>query len=180
MAGSNGAAWAYVHGWRMLFAFLGVALVILGIGFLLVLGAGPEGAFGASILLALAVFLVLFAVLLFVPRIVRRGAQTYRLVAERPPEEVEEMVRTVIEERGYRVLVEAVPSRSGHPTKIVSVDGQPVRFVLTPIVRRLRRKEPPGATDVLQIGVTGESDPAAKDLRDLVTSRLVPPPEGSG
>lgn len=170
--------WAYVHSWRMLVAFVGASMLILAVGLLLVLVAGSGTAALAGILLAFAIFVLFFAVLLFVPPLVRQGAQTYRLVVERPPEDVQETIRSVMEERGYRVRVESVPSRSARPPKVVIVEGASARFLLTPISRRLRPKGAPDDTVVVQIGARGESDAAAKALREIVTSRLVPSTEG--
>src|SRR6266571_1767435 len=67
--------WAYSNDGRIAFVFLGLAIVLLAIGLLAVTAFGSDAANGGVALLAIAMFLLVFSVLVFVPRIARRGRE---------------------------------------------------------------------------------------------------------
>src|SRR3989304_10173317 len=89
MASAGSSDWVYANPWRLLSGFLGAAMVLLGIGLLGVTQVGADAAFGAGILLAIAAFLLVFAVLLFLPRLRRHGTLSFRVDVPRSVEEVE-------------------------------------------------------------------------------------------
>ena len=66
--------WAYSNDGRIAFAFLALAIVLLAIGVLAVTVVGSDAANGGVALLAIATFLLVFSVLVFLPRLARRGA----------------------------------------------------------------------------------------------------------
>src|SRR5438094_544018 len=101
--------------------FLGFAIVLIGIGLLVVVAFGPDGALAAGALLALAIF---------VPRLVRRGAVSFSVYSRRSIDEAEHAVRAVIEASGRTARVERPRSRARSPPRIVIAEEIPARFRL--------------------------------------------------
>ena len=168
---SSRAEWTYSNQWRMIAAFLGGSMILLGAGLLAVSSAGADAAFGAGVLLAVAVFLVAFAMLLFFPRLRRQGSFTFRTVFLGSVAEAEAAVRSALSASGRAVHAEDAASRSRHPPRVVRADGLPSRFLVQALSTReggdgLERAE------VIQIGLEDADDPAAREARDLVGSRL--------
>jgi len=127
---SSATEWAYANNARIAVVFLGFAIVLIGIGLLVVVAFGPDGALAAGALLALAIFLVVFAVLVFVPRLVRRGAVSFSVYSRRSIDEAEHAVRAVIEASGRTARVERPRSRARSPPRIVIAEEIPARFRL--------------------------------------------------
>ena len=168
-------SWSYVNYWRMLASFLGASMVLLGVGVLAVTGAGSEAAFGAGVLLAVAVFVTVFALLLLFPRVARRGPVGYRIVVERPLVEVEGAVREALEGAGRSVHVDVLAGRTRRtPARVVRVEGTPCRFLVEAVSLR-ESGDGVERTEVLQVGLEETPEGAAKELRDLVGSGVVTP-----
>lgn len=168
---SDEVRWTFADNWHILLAFLGTAIAILALGVLAVLGAGADAAPGAGVLLSLGVFLVVFAVLLLVPRLTRRGAKSYRLVVDRPIEEVEQEVRGVLESGGRKVTTDVVSTRSPRPPRVLTAEGAPWRIRLERVSRR-ESGDGVEQTEVVQVGVGAEGDAEACAVRDVVAARL--------
>jgi len=64
---------------------------------------GREAADVGLVLLSVATFLLVFALVLLGPRFVRRRARSFRLIADGSLDEIEMEVRRVLEELGHRV-----------------------------------------------------------------------------
>lgn len=170
-AGTHGS-WTYANNLRIATMFLGVAMVSLGGGVLLVLAYGVEASEGALTFLVIGIFLAVFAVLVFLPRIIRRGAISYSLVADRPIEETAAAVRDALSQDGAPARLEVLPSRSDRPPRIVLVEGVAPRF-------RIEPTRPPGSpregrswTEVIQSGLADEEDEEARRIRERVAARL--------
>jgi uncharacterized membrane protein YkgB len=73
-------SWMYVNDLRLVSRFLGAAMVVLGIGVLVAFAYGPDQNDTVDVLLGTGVFILIFSVLLFLPRIRTRGAMSYTLV----------------------------------------------------------------------------------------------------
>lgn len=172
MAAPSAGSWSYADNWRILTGFLGASIGLLAIGIAAVATARAEAAYGAGILLSVATFLVVFAVVLFFPRLARRGVKNYWLLVDRPIGEVEQEVRRALEATGRPVLVEVLRSRSDHPTRIVTAEGVSWRFRLEPVSRREIGSNAGERTEVIQVGVLGAGDPEAKAWRELVAARI--------
>src|SRR5437867_8940465 len=97
-------------------------------GFLAVTAFGPDAALAGGALLTLAVFLLVFAILVFLPRLFTRGAVSFSVYSRRSIDEAESAVRAVIEASGRTARVERVRSRSRSPPRIVIAEGTPARF----------------------------------------------------
>src|SRR5207245_9136301 len=67
------AEWTYSNDGRIAFVFLAFAIVLLALGLLAVTAFGSDAANGGVALLATAMFLLVFAILVFLPRLARRG-----------------------------------------------------------------------------------------------------------
>ena len=122
--------WAYANNARIAVVFLGFAIVLIGIGLLVVVAFGPDGGLAAGALLALAIFLLVFSVLVFVPRLVQRGAVSFSVYSRRSIDEAEHAVRAVIEASGRTARVERPRSRARSPPRIVIAEEIPARFRL--------------------------------------------------
>jgi len=169
-ASSDG--WSYADNWRTLFAFLGASMVLIGIGDLAVATMGESVKDAATVLLALSVFFMIFALLLLFPRLRRRGVRSFGRVVDRPIEEIEAIVRDALEGAGRTVHVERMAARSRRPAAIVKIDGSRTHFVLEPFAGAPRSATAPARTEIVQIGISDESDDAARRLRDAIEARL--------
>src|SRR6059036_4059240 len=92
--------WAYSNDGRIAFVFLGLAIVLLSIGLLAVTAFGSDAANGGVALLATAMFLLVFAILVFLPRLARRGAASFSVYSRRSVDEAVKAVREAIEASG--------------------------------------------------------------------------------
>src|SRR5437879_13118801 len=97
--------------------FLAFAIVLIGICVLVVVAFGPDGGLAAGALLALAIFLLVFSVLVFVPRLVQRGAVSFSVYSRRSIDEAEHAVRAVIEASGHTARAERARSRARSPPR---------------------------------------------------------------
>src|SRR5256885_4005964 len=109
---------------------MGFAIGLIGIGLLVVVAFGPDGGRAAGALRALAIFLLVFSVLVFVPRLVQRGAVSFSVYSRRSIDEAEHAVRAVIEASGHTARVERPRSRARSPPRIVIAEEVPARFRL--------------------------------------------------
>ena len=87
------AEWTYSNDGRIAFVFLAFAIVLLALGLLAVTAFGSDAANGGVALLAIAMFLLVFSVLVFVPRLARRGAASFSFYSRRT---LDEAVKAVI------------------------------------------------------------------------------------
>ncbi len=168
----SGTGWSYSNNFRVLTAFLGVPMVLLGLGLVLVAFFGKDATDGATMLLGLAVFVTMFALLLVFPRLLRRGVWNYGRIVDRPMDVVEAVVRGALEGTGRPVRTEEIVSRSKRRLRIVRVEGLSTHFMLESFSGPARETEGEARTEIVQVGISGEVDPGAKALRDLVESRL--------
>lgn len=122
------ADWAYANNARMAVFFLGLAILLIAVGFLSVMAFGPDAALAGGAFLALAVFLLVFSVLVFLPRLMQRGAVSFSVYSRRSIDEAVSAVREVVEASGRTSRVERPRSRSRSPPRIVIVEGFPARF----------------------------------------------------
>lgn len=171
--------WAYSNDGRIAFVFLALAIVLLAIGLLAVTAFGSDAASGGVALLAIATFLLVFSVLVFLPRLARRGAASYSVYSRRSLDEAVKAVREAIEASGRTPRVDIVKSRSDHPPRIVTAEGIPTRF------RIEVTRHPAGGEGGLEWTEIVESSPSrdggeAQALRKKVTERLAggSPPDG--
>src|SRR5437879_8341448 len=122
--------WAYSNDGRIAFVFLALAIVLLAIGLLAVTAFGSDAANGGVALLAVAMFLLVFSVLVFVPRLARRGPASSTFYSRRSLDEAVKAVREAIEASGRTPRVDMVKSRAERPPRIVPAAGMPARFGL--------------------------------------------------
>ncbi len=173
------AEWTYSNDGRIAFAFLAFAMVLLALGLLAVIALGSDAANGGVALLAIAVFLLVFAVLVFLPRLARRGAASFSVYSRRSVDEAVKAVREAIEASGKTARVDVVKSRSDHPPRIVTAEGIPSRF------RIEVTRHPSGAegglewTEIVESSASRDGE-EAQALREKVTERLAgrSPPDG--
>ena len=126
--GSPGAEWAYANNARITAFFLGLAILLVGIGVLGVVAFGPDAALAGTALLTLAIFLLVFSSLLFLPRLAKRGAVSFSVYSHSSMDDAEQAVRTAIEDSGRTARVARVRSRSRTPPRIVTAEGVSARF----------------------------------------------------
>ncbi len=174
------ATWLYVNDVRLVVGFLGVAVVMFGVGMLLMIVLGPDGVEGADFLLGLGVFIVLFAALLFVPRLRSRGAMSYSLVVPGPMDLVADAVREAVEASGRKARVEVLRARFEAPPRTVRVEGVAWHFTLKDAPYRRTHGDHSPWTELVQAGLDNEGDEFAKDLRERVASLLTSPTPTAG
>lgn len=109
---SHGTEWAYANNGRAATVFLSVAIVLLVIGLLAVATLGSDAGFAGAASLTIATFLLVFSVLVFLPRLARRGAASFSVYSRRSMDEAERAVREAIEASGRTARVELAKSRS--------------------------------------------------------------------
>lgn len=164
--------WAYSDDLRLVTVFLGGAMVLFGIGVLIVLAWGADGAAPGDVALGIGVFLLVFAVLLLAPRIRSRGARSFSLFVGLSMDEVQAAIRDVAREGGHSVQVEVVRSRARRPPRIVTLEGGSTRFLLRAAPYREGGRDAPAWTEVVAVGRDVDKDAGAGDLRDRIASRL--------
>ncbi len=171
--------WAYTNDGRIAFVFLALAIVLLAIGLLAVTAFGSDAVNGGVALLAVSMFLVVFSVLVFVPRLARRGPASFSFYSRRSVDEAVKVVREAIEASGRTPRVDIVKSRSDHPPRIVSAEGIRARFRIDVT------RHPAGVEGGLEWTEIVESSPSrenaeAQALRKKVAERLTgqSPPDG--
>lgn len=163
--------WSYANNWRIIATFLGLAGVFLGLGLLAVLAFGDEAGFAGVSLLTIATFLLVFSVLVFLPRLARRGTVSFSLFSRRSVEDAERAVREAIEEAGRAPRVEVAKSRSESPSRIVTADGIPARFRIEVTHTRQRTDDGREWTEIIQ-SITPTDEGEARALRERITARL--------
>ncbi len=163
--------WAYANNWRIAAAFLGLAIAFLGIGVLVVSTYGDEAGFAGATLLTIATFLLVFSVLVFLPRLAHRGSVSFSLLARRSMDDAERAVRDVIEATGRAPRVEVAKSRSPHPPRIVIAEGVSLRFRIEATRSRKGEGDEGVWTEIVQ-SVTPAAEEQARALRELIASRL--------
>lgn len=125
---SRAADWAYANNARITTVFLGFAMLLFGLGVLAVVAFGPEAAVAGAGLLTIGVFLLVFSVLVFLPRLAKRGPMSFSMYSRRSMDDAEQAIRAAIEAAGRTARVERVRSRSRTPARVVTADGIPARF----------------------------------------------------
>jgi len=169
---AEAARWDYADNVRILIAFLGssVAVEFLGVGSLLAMGG--EGALLAVVLLSLATFLLVFAALLLLPRLLRRRGRSFRLLAVQPMDHVEDEVRSVLAEGGHEVQTRVLRTRRRERARIVSAQGLAWWLRLEPVSPRAAGRGPAFRTEVVQVGARVDRDEAAAAVRERIAARL--------
>lgn len=167
--------WMYVNDARLVMRLLGAAMVVLGLGLLITLAYGPDENDTVDVFLGTGVFLLLFSVMLFLPRIRSRGAMSYSLLIGRGMDDVEAAVVGALQEVGRAARVEVVRARLRTPPRNVLVEGVPWRFSLRNAPYREQRGDDTRWTEVVQAGLENEEDEVARQLRERVLSRLATP-----
>lgn len=165
-------SWMYVNDLRILTMLLGGACVVLGLGLVLFEAYGLEHEDTVDVLLGTGVFLMLFCVLLFLPRLRSRGPRSFSLLVERPMDDVQEAVTAAAAEMGRDVRVEVARGRSARPPRHVFVDGVAWKFTLRAAPYREQAREGTRWTELVQTGFEKMGDEAARDLRERVLGRL--------
>ena len=163
--------WTYANNWRISAAFLGLAILFLGVGLLVVLAFGVDAGLAGGTLLTIATFLLVFSLLVFLPRLARRGSMSFSLLSRRSIEDAEHTVREIIEETGQTPHVEVVKSRSDHPPRIVSAAGLAVRFRLEATRHASGTLEVGEWTEIVQTLSVADAK-EAQALRERITARL--------
>ncbi len=168
-------SWIYVNDLRLVSRFLGAAMLVLGIGMLITLAYGPDQNDTVDVLLGTGVFLLIFSVLLFLPRIRTRGAMSYSLVVGHGLDDVEEAVKGAVADCGHAARVEVVPVRLRVPPRDVFIEGFPWRLSLRNAPYREQRGDTTRWTEIVQAGLENEEDEVARRLRERILSRLTTP-----
>lgn len=125
---SPGAEWAYANNARIAAFFFGLAILLVGLGVLAVVAFGQDAALAGAALLTLAIFVLVFSSLVFLPRLAKRGAVSFSVYSRRSMDDAEQAVRAAIEASGRTARVERVRSRSRTPPRIVTAEGVSARF----------------------------------------------------
>ena len=165
-------SWTYSNDLRITTAFLGVAMVLFGADAAIVVAYGTDMASEADALLGIGVFLLVFTVLLFVPRLRSRGPKSYSLVVELSMDEAEIAVKEAAEARGQKVDVAIKESRSARPPRTLTVEGLPMRILLKAAPYREHGRGSPPWTEIVASGDGVERDATSRDLRDRIVSRV--------
>ena len=175
MADPPAPSWMYVNDLRLVSRFLGAAMLLLGIGLLVTIVYGPEENDTVDVLLGTGVFIQIFSVLLFVPRLRARGGMSYSLVVGHGMDDVEAAVKGAVEESGRTARIEVVPARLRKPPRQVFIEGVPWRLSLRNAAYREQRGDETRWTEIVQSGLENEKDEVARELRERILSRLTTP-----
>jgi hypothetical protein len=165
-------AWIYVNDARILLMLLGIACGVLGLGLLIFLAYGLEQMDTVDVLFGTGVFLMLFCLLLFLPRLRSRGPTSFSLLIEQPMDEVEEAVTGAIEETGRKARIEVLRARFERSPRSVFVEGVSWNFSLRNAPFRERKEDGTKWTEIVQSGFENEEDKVARELRERVLRRL--------
>ncbi len=168
-------SWTYVNDARLVMRFLGLAMLILGAGLLITLAYGPDENATVDVFLGAGVFVLIFSVLLFLPRLRSRGPMSYSLLIGHGMDDVEAAVKGAVEESGRTARIEVVPVRLRVPPRNVFVEGVPWRITLRNAAYREQRGDDRRWTEVVQSGFENEGDEVARELRERILSRLTTP-----
>ncbi len=168
-------SWMYVNDARLITRFLGLAMLVLGIGILVTLAYGPDQNDTVDVFLGAGVFILIFSVILFVPRLRSRGPMSYSLVIGHAMDEVEAAVKGAAEETGRTTRVEVVPARLRMPPRNVFIEGVGWRLTLRNAAYREQRGDDTRWTEIVQMGLDSERDEVARELRERILSRLTTP-----
>src|SRR5213592_1876495 len=82
-----GLEWAYANHARAAVLFLGISSGMLVVGIVAVVAFGTEAVVAASSLLTIAIFVLMFTVLVFVTRVATRGAVSFSIYSRRSIDE---------------------------------------------------------------------------------------------
>jgi hypothetical protein len=168
-------SWMYVNDLRLVARFLGAAMLVLGVGMLIAYVYGPDQNDTVDVLLGTGVFILIFSVLLFLPRIRSRGAMSYSLVVGHGLDDVEDAVKGAVADCGRTARVEVVPVRLRVPPRDVHIEGLPWRLSLRNAAYREQRGDSTRWTEIVQAGLENEEDEVARQLRERILSRLTTP-----
>ena len=174
MAEAGALSWSFANDARILRFFIGGTRGVLAIvaGVALAFPSEPEFVSVVDVLFGIAVFVLLFGLLVFLPRLLSRGASSYSLHVARAMDDVEEVVRRAVESAGRSVRVEVRKSRLPRPPRTVQIGGLPTRIVLRAAPYRERKGEGTSWTEIVQAGMTSALDEDARDLRERITAGL--------
>ncbi len=167
--------WMYVNDARLISGFLGLAMVVLGLGLLITLAYGPDQNDTVDVFLGAGVFVLVFSVFLFFPRLRSRGPMSYSLVIGQGMDAVEEAVKGAVEASGRTARVEIVRARLRLPPRNVFIEGVPWRLSLRSAAYREQRGDETRWTEIVQAGLDDEKDEVARELRERILSRLTTP-----
>ena len=131
---------------------------------------GREAADVGLVLLSVATFLLIFALVLLGPRFVRRRARSFRLIADGSLDEIEMEVRRVLEELGHRV--DERPGESRRTIRLILPAGLDWWFRLELLSPRVARERAKGQTEVVQVGSRVDWDEGAEAARRRLAARL--------
>jgi hypothetical protein len=165
-----GLEWAYANHARMAVGFLGLADVLLGLGIVGVTAFGAPAATAASALLTIAIFVLVFTLLVFVSRVAKRGAVSFSILSRRSIDDAELAVRAALEAVGRNAQVRRVRSRSRTPARIVRAEGVSARFRIE-VSRHPAIAEPGDWTEIIEVFPKGEQ-PEAQALRAKIRDGL--------
>lgn len=162
--------WSYSNNARIFIVFLGTSVLLAGSGVAALGVLGREAADVGLVLLSVATFLLVFALVLLGPRFVRRRARSFRLIADGSLDEIEEEVRRVLEEMGHRVDDRSRESRK--TIRLILPAGLDWWFRLEPVSSRVARDRARGHTEVVQVGARVDRDEGAQAARRRLAARL--------
>src|SRR2546427_1610073 len=128
---SRGSEWAYANNGRIAAEFLGLAILLLGIGLIVVISFGADAVNAGVALLATATFLLVFSVLVFLPRLARRGNLSFSVYSRPSIDDSEKAGRGVIEEAGWEPRTRRRHSRSQSPPRSRTRERLPLRLPIT-------------------------------------------------
>src|SRR2546426_3448710 len=175
---SRGSEWAYANNGRIAAEFLGFAILLLGIGLIAVIAFGADAVNAGVALLAIATFLLVFSVLVFLPRLARRGSLSFSVYSRRPIDDAEKAVREVLEEAGPAPRVAPGQSPSNHPPPILTAQGNPAPVPIEGTRPPATADGGPEWTEIVE-SFRARDAAEARALRGKITDRLggAPPPE---
>jgi len=162
--------WTYANNARIAAFFLGFAILLIGLGILAVVAFGKEATLAGAVLLTLAIFLLVFSSLIFLPRLVRRGAVSFSVYSRHSMDDAEQAVRAAIEASGRTARVERVRSRFRTPPRIVTAEGVSARFRIE-LTRHPAASGPGEATEIIE-SFPPRDEAEAQALRLKILERL--------
>lgn len=169
---STPPSWMFVNDLRILAMLLAGACVVLVLGLALFEAYGVEHEDTVDVLLGTGVFLMLFCLLLFLPRLRSRGPRSFTLLVERSMDDVQEAVKAAAQESGRVARVEVARSRFKRPPRTVHLEGVTWRFTLRAAPYRERETDGTSWTEIVQSGFENTEDEVARDLRERILVRV--------